>query len=98
MSDRGDFTDAAVALSRRRYDGLSRAGVGLAARVALAVLGLVLAACGGGSAKPGGQDSPTGPGSTTGPGVTATTTVTPPPGLVGIHKIRHVVVIMQENR
>src|SRR5262249_14128768 len=37
--------------------------------------------------------------STTTSGSTTTTTVAPPPpGLQGIHKIRHVVIIMQENR
>ena len=35
---------------------------------------------------------------TTPTSVTTPTTPAPPPGLVGIHKIRHVVIIMQENR
>jgi phospholipase C len=75
------------------------------AAVALVLVGaaLLLAACGGGSGPSGGQGtsgsstqaSTTG---STGSSTTTTTTITPPPGLEGIHKIRHVVIIMQENR
>ncbi|MBV9942640.1 MAG: alkaline phosphatase family protein [Solirubrobacterales bacterium] len=65
---------------------------------------VLLSACGGSSQSPGKAGSSTGPATTTGEGssstssATTTTTITPPPALVGIHKIRHVVVIMQENR
>ena len=80
----------------------------VAARRAGALLAgcLVLASCGG-SGNSGGSGST--PGTTSGSGSTAgttsststaptTTTVGPTPPLVGIHKIRHVVIIMQENR
>ena len=53
--------------------------------VATAVLGLGLAACGSGAAAPGVERVSGGP---------SGTYLVPP----GIHKIRHVIVIMQENR
>jgi phospholipase C len=73
---------------------------------ALLAAALLLASCGlgsGGSANSGSHASsttePTGSTVTTTPtSVTTATTPVPPPGLVGIHKIRHVVIIMQENR
>ncbi len=51
---------------------------------------LVVAGCGGSSRHAGTQTTPTA-------ATTSTTTVNPGP-LVGIHKIQHVVIIMQENR
>ena len=57
--------------------------------LACGTLALLAAGCGGGSkhrpAKPAPPPSPA-------------VTQLPPPPLTGIHKIRHVVVIMQENR
>lgn len=55
--------------------------------------GLLVAGCGGGSshhAQPSTETSTTNP--------LSTTTVAPAPPAVGIHKIRHIVIIMQENR
>src|ERR1700728_1433897 len=62
--------------------------------VALAI-GLLLAGGGGGSSHHVTQTSSTGT-STANP--LSTTTVGPQPPAVGIHKIRHIVIIMQENR
>ena len=59
----------------------------------LLAAGLVLAGCGG-SKHAHDQGTTSGSTSSTGP----TTTVLPQPPAVGIHKIRHVVIIMQENR
>ena len=56
--------------------------------------GLILAGCGGGSSHARGSGSST---STT-TSSTTTSELTPNPPGVGIHKIRHVVIIMQENR
>ncbi len=70
--------------------------IGAGPRVAALLAGcLLLASCGGGSSNSGGADSTSGstPGSST-----TTATVAPGPPAVGIHKIRHVVIIMQENR
>ncbi|HEV3053384.1 MAG TPA: alkaline phosphatase family protein, partial [Solirubrobacteraceae bacterium] len=56
---------------------------------------LLAAGCGGGS------NHAANPGTTTGSSTSPTTTtsvLTPNPPGVGIHKIRHVVIIMQENR
>ncbi len=60
----------------------------------LLVAALLAAGCGGGS------NHAANPGTTTGPSTPQTTTsvLTPNPPGVGIHKIRHVVIIMQENR
>jgi phospholipase C len=55
---------------------------------------LLAAGCGGGSSHPGSHATT----STSGTNGTTTTTVAPGPQGVGIHKIRHVVIIMQENR
>src|SRR5690242_18663955 len=66
----------------------------------LAAVGLLLAGCGG-SGGPGatpGSTSGSTTDSTTGSSSTTTATVEPAPTGVGIHKIRHVVIIMQENR
>jgi phospholipase C len=60
---------------------------------AMLAAGLLLAGCGGGSSHQAGQSSTE---STVNP-LSATVTVAPTPA-VGIHKIRHVVIIMQENR
>jgi phospholipase C len=62
---------------------------------------LLLAGCGGGgSTHPGSPGSTTATGTTSASGTlsTTTSTLTPTPPGVGIHKIRHVVIIMQENR
>ena len=59
----------------------------------LGVVGLLLAGCGGGSSSSGASSTQ----STANP-LTTTTPVAPVPPAVGIHKIRHVVIIMQENR
>ncbi|MBV9801905.1 MAG: hypothetical protein JO130_01880 [Solirubrobacterales bacterium] len=79
-----------VELIASHRDRLVRALRGSAALIAM--VGLV-SACGGG----GGGDASS---SSSGSGSTAsnTSTVTPGPPGVGIHKIRHVVIIMQENR
>jgi len=80
-----------------------RPGKRLAARglrwlAGLIAAALVLAGCGGGSGSSGAPGSSTS-GSTSGSGTSTTTaTVGPGPPEVGIHKIRHVVIIMQENR
>ena len=60
--------------------------------------GLLLAACGGGSSHHSTTTSTPGAtqGSTANP--LTTTTSAPAPPAVGIHKIRHIVIIMQENR
>ena len=55
---------------------------------------LLAAGCGGGSSHPGSHATT----STSVTNGTTTTTVAPGPQGVGIHKIRHVVIIMQENR
>ncbi|MGO9496379.1 MAG: alkaline phosphatase family protein [Solirubrobacteraceae bacterium] len=55
---------------------------------------LLAAGCGGGSSHPGSHVTT----STSVTNGTTTTTVAPGPQGVGIHKIRHVVIIMQENR
>jgi phospholipase C len=66
--------------------------------VGLLAAALLVASCGGGSHNAGGGGSTT-TGATTSTSSTPTTaTVAPTPPLVGIHKIRHIVVIMQENR
>ena len=57
---------------------------------------LLVAGCGGGSSHPGSSARRTSTSVTN--GTTTTTTVAPGPQGVGIHKIRHVVIIMQENR
>jgi phospholipase C len=61
----------------------------------LVAAALVLAGCGGGGSSP-----PTGPASTesTANPLSTTATVGPQVPAVGIHKIRHIVIIMQENR
>jgi phospholipase C len=64
----------------------------------LTAAALLLAGCGGGSGHPGGSDSSTSTSVTGGSTSTTTATVAPGPQGVGIHKIRHVVIIMQENR
>ena len=68
---------------------------------ALLVAALLVAACGGGSTRPGSEPSSSTSASLTAGSTTLTTTtatLTPNPPGVGIHKIRHVVIIMQENR
>ncbi|MBV9365665.1 MAG: hypothetical protein JOY89_15625 [Solirubrobacterales bacterium] len=92
-------------MTGRHRDRMARAGSCLPVLLALLFgAAFLLSACGGSSQSPGkggsttGQGSTTGPGSTTTSSATSTTTITPPPGLTGIHKIRHVVIIMQENR
>ncbi len=84
---------------RDRLAGPARWVIGLAAAC------LLLAGCGGGASTPGAPGSTSGstsgstPGSTTAsPTTTTTATVEPVPTGVGIHKIHHVVIIMQENR
>jgi phospholipase C len=59
---------------------------------------LLVAGCGGGSGHPGNSNSTSTSSSVTGASTSTTTTVAPGPQGVGIHKIRHVVIIMQENR
>jgi phospholipase C len=59
---------------------------------------LVVAGCGGGSSHLGSPGSTTTESTTEGTEISTTATVTPGPPAVGIHKIRHVVIIMQENR
>jgi phospholipase C len=83
--------------------GLLRAGrTGAGRCLAALIAGCLLAAGCGGSASPGGQasvSSSTSSGSTSGTSTASrTSTVNPGPALSGIHKIRHVVIIMQENR
>ena len=67
----------------------------------LVAMALLLPGCGG-SSSPGAPSTSTSGtrGSSTSTSGTAisTTTILPTPGLQGIHKIRHVVIIMQENR
>jgi len=58
---------------------------------------LLVAGCGGGSSHAGSQGSTT-TGATTETESTTTSMLTPNPPGVGIQKIRHVVIIMQENR
>jgi phospholipase C len=87
----------------RRLTGAARPGTGLAAVRLLLAVCLLPAGCGGGSVPVHAAASGTTSGSTPGsaPGTTGsstTTTVAPGPPEVGIHKIRHVVIIMQENR
>ncbi|MBV8220675.1 MAG: hypothetical protein JO325_19600, partial [Solirubrobacterales bacterium] len=60
----------------------------------LLVAGLLAAGCGGGSNHAANSASST----STPTGPTTTSVLTPNPPGVGIHKIRHVVIIMQENR
>jgi phospholipase C len=62
---------------------------------ALLASALGLGGCGGGSSRPAGPASTQ---STTANPLSTSVTSTPAPPLVGIHKIRHVVIIMQENR
>jgi phospholipase C len=85
---------------------VARGAAGVASAVAVAVavalaLAVALTGCaglGGGSAAPSSSSS-SGPGSTSTDSSTSPTTVVVPPSPgVGIHKIRHVVIIMQENR
>ncbi len=92
-------------MTGRRCNRVARAGSYL--RVLLALLlaaAVLLSACGGSSETPGkggsrtSQSTTTEQGSTTTSSATSTTTITPTPGFAGIHKIRHVVIIMQENR
>jgi phospholipase C len=66
----------------------------------LLAAGAAMAGCGGGSSGggAGGGDSGTSTQASSTGSITTPTSVTPPPGLEGIHKIRHVVIIMQENR
>jgi phospholipase C len=82
-------------LTDRRWDWPLRAAL-------LAACLLLLGACAGGSAPKGQSTSASGTQSSStsasGTSTATTTSVIPPPGLVGIHKIRHVVIIMQENR
>ncbi|HEY4828312.1 MAG TPA: alkaline phosphatase family protein [Solirubrobacteraceae bacterium] len=60
----------------------------------LVAAALLLAGCGG-----GGSSLPTGPASTESTAnPLSTATVGPQPPAIGIHKIRHIVIIMQENR
>jgi phospholipase C len=68
---------------------------GWAAAGALAI-GLALAGCGGSSHQAVSQSSTQS--STTANPLSTTATVGPAPQYVGIHKIRHIVIIMQENR
>jgi phospholipase C len=75
---------------RPRRAGRALTGWALAAML---TAGLLIAGCGGGSSHPAGQSSTQ---STVNP-LSTTVTVSPTPA-VGIHKIRHVVIIMQENR
>ncbi len=82
--------------------GRWRGSIG-AARVlgGVTALCLAVAACGGGAGPSGASGSSSG--STSGPTASSSTTpttatVAPGPPEVGIHKIRHVVIIMQENR
>jgi phospholipase C len=77
----------------RRSRRLRAAAPALAALLAAGMLtaGLALAGCGGGSSHPSSKGETT---ST----ATTTTAIIPPTPAVGIHKIRHVVIIMQENR
>ena len=85
-------------MTRRRCGRLTDAAKTAATLLAAC---LVLAGCAGsGSAGSSGSISGAGTsGSTSGTSTTqTTTTVAPSPPLVGIHKIRHVVIIMQENR
>jgi phospholipase C len=72
-----------------------RAASALHAVVVLLATGATLAGCGGSSSRPATQ-APTQ--STTSNPPSTGVTVAPPQPLVGIHKIRHVVIIMQENR
>jgi len=62
--------------------------------LALACAGALPAGCGGGSRHTRAQSSTQSTANPLGP----TETVSPSPPAVGIHKIRHVVIIMQENR
>jgi phospholipase C len=81
-----------VVLNRGR--GIRPLGPGLAWVIGLLAAGALVAGCGGGSgAGASGSTSGASTGSTA-----STTTVAPGPPEVGIHKIRHVVIIMQENR
>ena len=92
-------------VTSRRRGRVVRAGPCLPVLLAL-LLGaaLLLSACGGSAETSGKRGSTTAPSAATGPtptitsSATSTTTITPPRGLTGIHKIRHVVIIMQENR
>jgi len=87
-------------LRAARRLGALRAAVTLLAITAT----VLLAGCGGGSGPSGQNNQSTsasgtqGSSTTTSGSTTATSVVPPPPGLEGIHKIRHVVIIMQENR
>jgi phospholipase C len=75
--------------------------IGTALRLLALLAGCaVLASCGGsGGASGEGSTSGSGTGPISGTStVPTTTTIGPQPPLVGIHKIRHVVIIMQENR
>jgi phospholipase C len=89
-------------LTSRRSGWLPRGRPTAAAlAAALLVAALLVAACGGGSTRPGNEPSSSTSASLTAGSTTLTTTtatLTPNPPGVGIHKIRHVVVIMQENR
>ena len=79
----------------RRVGGWLVAATLLAA--ALLAAALLAAGCGGGSSHSGSAGLTT-TGSTAGTESTTTSVLTPNPPGVGIHKIRHVVIIMQENR
>jgi phospholipase C len=59
---------------------------------------LVIAGCGGGSSHAGSHGSKASSSLTSGSTTATTPNGTPGPAAVGIHKIRHVVIIMQENR
>jgi phospholipase C len=71
-------------------------------RMRLGIVGVVLAvlgaACSGGSSSKSSSSSPSSPASSSPPSGSPVTVLSGSPGVTGIHKISHVVVIMQENR
>jgi phospholipase C len=87
-----------VVLTGRGDARARRRGPVLGGWLAVLVLttGLLVAGCGGGSSH--GSASQSSSQSTTANPLTTTETIAPTPPAVGIHKIRHVVIIMQENR
>jgi phospholipase C len=82
-------------LTSRRCDWL---GSALPRLAAVLVCGLLIANCGGGSSKAGGSRTIQTTAAASTSASPATTTVSPALSAEGIHKIRHVVIIMQENR